>query len=59
MKFKGKVIWDNTKPDGQFKKPASNKKLLSYIPDFNFTKIDEGILETIEWFNEHYQEIRI
>ena len=58
MDFKGKVIWDNTKPDGQIKKPASNKKLLTYLPNFNFTKIDEGILETIEWFNENYMEIR-
>jgi GDP-L-fucose synthase len=41
MKFEGKVIFDTTKSDGQFKKTADNSKLVSLYPDFKFTPIDE------------------
>ena len=58
MGFKGKVIWDKTNPDGQFKKPASNKKLLSYLPDYKFISLDEGMGRTVEWFKENYPEVR-
>ena len=40
--FKGKVTFDSTKSDGQFKKTASNGKLLKYLPDFKFTPFKEG-----------------
>ena len=34
--------YDTTRADGQFKKTASNKKLRSYLPDFQFTPFEEG-----------------
>ena len=58
MGFKGRVVWDKNKPDGQFKKPASNKKLLSYLPDYEFITLDEGMGQTIEWFKQNYPNIR-
>jgi len=42
MNFKGNVVFDTSKADGQFKKTASNKKLLSLNPNFKFTPIKEG-----------------
>jgi GDP-L-fucose synthase len=56
--FKGKVIFDNTKPDGQFRKPSDNSKLKSYLPDFKFTPIEEGIKETVSWFLKNYENAR-
>ena len=56
--FKGKVIFDDTKPDGQFRKPSDNSKLKSYLPDFKFTQIEEGIKETVKWFIENYEKTR-
>lgn len=56
--FKGKVKFDSTKPDGQFRKPSDNSKLKSYLPDFNFTPIEEGIKETVNWFIENYEKSR-
>jgi GDP-L-fucose synthase len=53
--FKGKVIFDSTKPDGQYRKPSDNSKLKSYLPDFKFTPIEEGIKETVKWFIENYE----
>jgi GDP-L-fucose synthase len=56
--FKGNVIFDKSKPDGQFRKPSDNSKLKSYLPDFKFTPIEEGIKETVKWFIENYEKSR-
>lgn len=58
FEFKGKVIFDNSKPDGQLRKPSDNSKLKSYLPDFEFTSIEEGIKETVYWFKENYDRAR-
>ena len=58
MNFKGNVVWDRDKPDGQYRKPSSIEKLKSYLPDFEFTSIEDGLKETIEWFYENYEVIR-
>jgi GDP-L-fucose synthase len=41
MEFTGKVVFDSSKSDGQFKKTASNAKLVGLYPDFQFTTIKE------------------
>jgi GDP-L-fucose synthase len=56
--FKGKVLFDTSKPDGQFRKPSDNSKLKSYLPDFKFTPIEEGIKETVNWFMNNYENIK-
>tara|TARA_R110000772_G_scaffold109958_1_gene213361 strand:- start:21 stop:950 length:930 start_codon:yes stop_codon:yes gene_type:complete len=58
MEFEGEIIWDNSKPDGQFRKPSSNAKIKKYLPDFEFTSLRDGLKETIEWFNKNYPNIR-
>ena len=45
-----KVKFDTTKNDGQFKKTADSSRLFNYFPMFNFTSIDIGLSETVEWF---------
>ena len=56
--FTGKVVWEKDKPDGQFRKPSSNAKLLSHLPDFEFTGLEKGIEETVNWFNANYKVAR-
>ncbi|KAK8728958.1 hypothetical protein OTU49_008898, partial [Cherax quadricarinatus] len=56
--FKGEVIYDTSKSDGQFKKTASNDKLKKYLPDFEFTPIRQGIKETVDWFIKNYETAR-
>lgn len=56
--FRGNVVWQSDKPDGQFRKPSDNSKLLSYLPDFKFTPIEDGIEKTVEWLVNNYKEIR-
>tara|TARA_R110000851_G_scaffold329195_1_gene500834 strand:- start:118 stop:1023 length:906 start_codon:yes stop_codon:yes gene_type:complete len=35
--------FDTSKPDGQYRKDVSNKKLLEFFPDFKFTSFEDGI----------------
>lgn len=58
MNYKGKVVFDISKPEGQFRKPSDNSKIKNYLPDFKFTPIYDGLKETIEWFENNYQNIR-
>ncbi len=59
MNFRGDVVWDTTKPDGQFRKPSDNSKIKQYLPDFKFTSLYEGLKETIEWFESRYPNVRM
>ena len=56
--FKGKIIWDLDKPEGQFRKPSDNSIIRSIAPDFEFTPIEEGIQKSVKWFKENYPNIR-
>jgi len=58
MNFKGNVIFDTDKPDGQFRKPSDNTKLKRYLPKYKFTPIQDGLKETIDWFENNYSTIR-
>jgi GDP-L-fucose synthase len=58
MDFKGEVIFNTSKPDGQFRKPSDNSKIKKYLPDFKFTPLYDGLKETIEWFEKNYENIR-
>jgi GDP-L-fucose synthase len=58
FKFKGKVIFDESKPDGQFKKPSDNSKIKELYPEFEYTPLEEGIKETVNWFIENYETAR-
>lgn len=58
MNFKGNVIFDSTKPDGQFRKPSDNSKIKYYLPNYEFTPFEIGIKDTIKWFEENYKNIK-
>ena len=58
MNFKGDVIYDTTKPEGQFRKPSDNTKIKNYLPNFKFTPFYDGLKETIEYFEKNYNVIR-
>lgn len=58
MEFKGNLICDTTKADGQHKKTASNKKLRTFLPDYKFTPIQQGIKESVDWFVANYDTAR-
>jgi GDP-L-fucose synthase len=49
--------FDTSRADGQFRKPASNQKLLSILEDkFEFTPFDVALRDTVKWLVEHYDK---
>jgi GDP-L-fucose synthase len=59
MDFKGDIVFDTSKPEGQFRKPSDNSPLKALFPDFKFTPLDEGIAKTVKWFANNYPNIRL
>jgi GDP-L-fucose synthase len=58
-----KLSFDNDiNKNGQYKKTASNTKLINFLNDnnitFNFTSLENGLDKTIDWFLENYDNIR-
>ncbi len=48
--FKGRIIWDKTKPDGQPRRCLDTSRAEK---EFGFkaqTKFEEGLRKTIEWY---------
>ena len=58
MKFKGKIVFDDSKPDGQYRKTTSNLLLKTVFPKYKFTKLKQGIKKTVDWFVENYESCR-
>ncbi|ORX62412.1 epimerase-domain-containing protein [Hesseltinella vesiculosa] len=56
--FEGEYSFDTSRADGQFKKTASNEKLVKYLPDFEFTPFDVAVKESVEWFVANYDSCR-
>ena len=56
--FEGEVVFDTTKQDGQFRKPATNAKLLALYPEFEFTPFKQAIQESVDWFVANYETAR-
>lgn len=58
MDFKGNVVWLKEKPNGQHRKPSSNKKLISVIGEYQFTPLEEGLKYAVDFFVANYPNIR-
>lgn len=61
VEFKGRIIFEDkgiSGGDGQIKKTASNARLREYLPKFEFTSLEKGIQETVEWFQTNYSICR-
>jgi GDP-L-fucose synthase len=56
--FKGQIVFERTKADGQFQKTCSNARLRSIRPSFEFTPIRQAVTEAVAWFVEKYETCR-
>ena len=56
--FDGEVIWDSSKPDGQFRKPTSNRKLRELGWKEDYTSLEDGLRETVQYFKDNYPNLR-
>ena len=48
------IVYDNTKPDGQYRKDVDSSKLISVMKDFKFTSLEEGIRKVYDNFSQRY-----
>jgi len=55
--FEGEILYDTSMPEGQYKKTASNKKLLEHLPNFQFTPFNTAMEKTVRWFANNYSSI--
>jgi len=58
MDFKGKIVFDTSKADGQYKKTVENTKLLQLYPEFKFTDMRVAIKESVKFFEDNYEDAR-
>ena len=58
FEYEHMMEFDSSYSDGQFKKTADNSKLMKLNPDFQFTKMKEGIKYSVKWFINHFEECR-
>lgn len=56
--FEGNVVFDTSKPEGQFEKPSSNDFLRSLGWSENYTPLQDGLKETIKFFKSSYPNLR-
>jgi GDP-L-fucose synthase len=56
--FKKKITYDTSKPDGQYRKPSSNKKLRDLGCDLSYTALEQGLEKTIDFFVKNYPNNR-
>lgn len=56
--FKGKLVFDTSKADGQYKKTASNAKLRGFLPDYKFVDFEEAIKDTVDWYLKNFNTAR-
>lgn len=57
MGFTGDIVYDDTYPDGQLKKPSDNSVLKQHMPEFQFTSMKDGLQKSIDWFQANKKEI--
>lgn len=56
--YQSNIEFDESKPDGQYKKTADNSKLIGLVGNYEFTDIELGIAKTIDWFCKNYNDCR-
>jgi GDP-L-fucose synthase len=56
--YEHQLVFDTSYSDGQYKKTADNSKLVNLYSDFEFTNINAGIQNTVQWFKNNYLSIR-
>jgi len=56
--YEDRLVFDSSYSDGQYKKTADNSVLMENNKNFVFTKIEDGIKKTIDYFIKNFDKIR-
>ncbi|GAC1589992.1 MAG: GDP-L-fucose synthase [Hymenobacter sp.] len=52
--YHGRVVWDETKPDGAPRKVMDDTRFRQLMPEFKFTDFTQGIRETVNYYESVY-----
>ncbi len=52
--YKGKIVWDKTKPDGQPRRMLDTSRAKKEFGFTAKTSFEEGLKKTIEWYKENF-----
>ncbi len=58
FEYEHMLTYDTTLSDGQYKKTANNSKMINQFGEFNFTKLEVVIKQSVDWFVNHYDICR-
>ena len=59
LEYDGIIVYDHSKPTGQYRKPSSNKRLVDIgWKEEWYTPIEVGLRDTCQWFKENYHNAR-
>lgn len=56
--FEGRIEWDTSKPDGQPRRRLDTSRANELFEWEASTEFEQGLRETIDWYEEHRDEIR-
>lgn len=57
--FKGKIVFDTSKPIGQRSRRSDLTRLRSLFPDFKPLPLKEGLAIAYDWFDKNYPNVRL
>ena len=59
LQYDGEIIWNKNMPNGQQRKPSSNKKLLDigWKKEY-YTSFEDGTKKVCKWFVDNYPNVR-
>lgn len=52
------IEFDESKPNGQPRKPSDPSEFANTISEFRFTSLEDAVRATVHWFEENYPNIR-
>ena len=57
--FKGEVVYESDKPDGQMNRRSDISRLMNLFPDFKHTPVKEAVRISYQWFSDRYPNVRL
>jgi GDP-L-fucose synthase len=54
--FKGKIVWDTSKPNGQPRRSLDVSRAEKYFGFRAQISFEEGLRRTIEWYRQHHNK---
>ena len=58
LDYNGVIIWDDSMPSGQYRKPSDNTRFLKISNNFQYTDFEKGIKSVCQWFLDNQPDVR-